>query len=86
MSDSAANKAFVILLAIAAQAAYGLVCAHVGQWYAIDKARMAAAEILTAPRRAQPATYVPLLDCTSRSYLEYRRTCNGRVRAGRIGE
>lgn len=38
------------------------------------------------PKKAQPATYVPLLDCNARGYVEFRRTCGARARTVEAGK
>jgi hypothetical protein len=77
------SLAFVIVLGVLALGVSHLVAWYGGSYWTIETARAEAAKIATATR-ANPATYVPLLDCSSRDYLEYRRTCRARTRAGEI--
>jgi hypothetical protein len=83
VSDSAINKAFVICTLILAQAVLCLLCIGLGQWLAIDKARMAAAEILLRPRPTIPQPAF-LIKCDSRGREEFFRSCRQRARAGEI--
>ena len=39
---------------------------------------------LMRPKKATPATFVPLLDCNARGYVEFRRTCGARARMAEV--
>lgn len=84
--DEDADRWFWILIAVVVLAISHLLAAYLGGWYVMDEAKAAAAKIVReTPRRANPATYIPLLDCTSRDYLEYRRVCRARARSAEVG-
>lgn len=50
-----------------------------------DSQERKAKAALGNPKRAEPATYTPLLSCSKHDLIEYARTCRARDRMSKVG-
>lgn len=72
------------LFLIVTLAASSFFAGYEARGWADSQARKAKAE-LGNPKRAEPATYTPLLSCTKDGLQEWHRTCRARERLTKVG-
>lgn len=88
LSNETIMRVFWIVLATLAFATYSLILLHLGGWMAVDRAKLAAAQIVQqTPRRANPAEWKPPFDCTTKQGREeLSRMCRAQVRMTAVGK